>query len=100
MANADEGRKAIRLNFSHLGIHVSDLARMEDFYTRVLGFYVTDRGQLSGPAGPMDLAQGRQPGATAEAHARALPGFKPRSQRRAEMARRMGLGRASRTPRG
>ena len=25
---------------------VADLARMEDFYTRVLGFAVTDRGQL------------------------------------------------------
>ena len=29
-----------------MGIHVSDLARMEDFYTRVLGFAVTDRGAL------------------------------------------------------
>ena len=32
------------LAFSHLGFHVYDLARMEDFYTRVLGFAVTDRG--------------------------------------------------------
>lgn len=30
--------------------------------------------------------------AKAEAHARTLPGFKPRSEWRAEMARRMGLG--------
>ena len=27
--------------FSHLGIHVTDLARMEDFYTRVLGLLVS-----------------------------------------------------------
>ena len=29
-----------------MGIYVADLARMEDFYTRVLGFAVTDRGNL------------------------------------------------------
>jgi catechol-2,3-dioxygenase len=33
-------------SFSHMGIYVTDLARMEDFYTRVLGFAVTDRGLL------------------------------------------------------
>ena len=32
--------------FSHVGLYVTDLARMEDFYTRVLGFAVTDRGTL------------------------------------------------------
>ena len=31
--------------FSHFGIHVTDLARMEDFYTRVVGLLVTDRGE-------------------------------------------------------
>jgi catechol-2,3-dioxygenase len=29
-----------------MGIYVTDPARMEDFYTRVLGFGVTDRGDL------------------------------------------------------
>jgi catechol 2,3-dioxygenase len=33
-------------SFSHMGMFVADLARMEDFYTRVLGFEVTDRGLL------------------------------------------------------
>jgi catechol 2,3-dioxygenase-like lactoylglutathione lyase family enzyme len=32
--------------FSHMGMFVADLARMEDFYTRMLGFTVTDRGNL------------------------------------------------------
>jgi catechol-2,3-dioxygenase len=32
--------------FSHMGMFVADLARMEDFYTRVLGFAATDRGEL------------------------------------------------------
>lgn len=41
--------------FSHIGLYVTDIARMEGFYTRVLEFTVTDRGQLSGPNGPMDL---------------------------------------------
>ena len=177
------------LSFSHMGVYVSDIALMEDFYTRVLEFTVTDRGQLPGANGPVDLvflsrdpdehhqivlASGRpdhlafnvinqislkadslgtlkemhrrvqrahtseiapathgnalsvyvrdpegnrlelfidlpwyvsQPMklpvdltlsdevimAKAEAHARTLPGFKPRSEWRAEMARRMGL---------
>lgn len=34
------------LAFSHMGIFVADVARMEDFYTRLLGFTVTDRGKL------------------------------------------------------
>jgi catechol-2,3-dioxygenase len=32
--------------FSHMGMFVADAARMEDFYTRLLGFAVTDRGKL------------------------------------------------------
>lgn len=43
------------LTFSHFGMFVIDVALLEDFYTRVLEFTVTDRGQLPGPAGPMDL---------------------------------------------
>lgn len=43
------------LSLSHLGLYVHDLARMEDFYTRVLEFTVTDRGQLPGAHGPVDL---------------------------------------------
>jgi catechol-2,3-dioxygenase len=34
------------LTFSHFGFFVRDLERMADFYTRVLGFTVSDRGQL------------------------------------------------------
>jgi len=42
--------------FSHIGLFVRDLKLMEDFYTRVLDFTVTDRGQLPGPDGkPIDL---------------------------------------------
>ena len=43
------------LSFSHLGIFVTDLARMEDFYTRVLGFTVTDRGNLDTGRGTVSL---------------------------------------------
>ena len=32
------------LTLSHVGIYVSDMARMVDFYTRFLGFAVSDRG--------------------------------------------------------
>ncbi|MDW3688234.1 VOC family protein [Cupriavidus sp. CV2] len=43
------------LAFSHVGFYVTNLAVMEDFYTRVFEFTVTDRGQLPGSAGPVDL---------------------------------------------
>jgi catechol-2,3-dioxygenase len=41
--------------FSHVGIHVRDIARMEDFYKRVMGFIVTDRGSLDTPRGRVGL---------------------------------------------
>ena len=47
------------ISFSHLGIHVTDLARMEDFYTRVLGLLVSDRGPLS--SGPSLVFLSRDP---------------------------------------
>ena len=36
----------VALRFSHVGLFVQDMARMVDFYGRVLGFAVTDRGRL------------------------------------------------------
>ena len=36
---------AATLSLSHLELYVRDAARMEDFYTRYLGFVVSDRGQ-------------------------------------------------------
>ncbi len=47
------------VSLSHFGIHVTDLARMEDFYTRVLGLLVSDRGNL--PNGPTLLFLSRDP---------------------------------------
>lgn len=43
--------RAPNLMFSHMGLSVIDVPRMEHFYTQVLGFTVTDRGH----AGGMDL---------------------------------------------
>ncbi|MDB5803528.1 MAG: glyoxalase [Betaproteobacteria bacterium] len=43
------------LSFSHVGIFVNDIAKMEAFYTRHLEFTVTDRGRLDGPHGPVEL---------------------------------------------
>ncbi|MEO8718559.1 MAG: VOC family protein [Burkholderiales bacterium] len=34
------------VRFSHLGLYVHDIARMERFYTGLLGFVVSDRGAL------------------------------------------------------
>jgi len=43
------------LAFSHFGFFVRELARMEDFYTRVLGFTASDRGELDTPRGRVSL---------------------------------------------
>ena len=37
-----------RMAFSHMGIYVIDPERMVDFYTRVLGFSITDRAKIRG----------------------------------------------------
>ena len=34
-----------KLSFSHVGLFVADLAKMVDFYTRVLGLVISDRAQ-------------------------------------------------------
>ena len=34
------------LSFSHVGLFVRDIERMADFYARLLGFAVSDRGQM------------------------------------------------------
>lgn len=43
------------LKFSHVGIFVNDLERQAEFYSKELGFTMTDRGLLQGPNGPMEL---------------------------------------------
>lgn len=50
MAVADSAGKVPNLKFSHMGLSVKDVARMEEFYTAVLGFTVTDRGEAGGMA--------------------------------------------------
>ncbi len=40
--------RAPNLMFSHMGLSVKNMPKMEDFYTRVLGFTVTDRGEAGG----------------------------------------------------
>jgi catechol 2,3-dioxygenase len=44
----EELTRRVPLTMSHIGLYVYDLPRMEDFYTRVLGFTVTDRGKVRG----------------------------------------------------
>lgn len=43
------------LKFSHIGIYVKELEKMEQFYTEILGFFVTDRGRLNTPKGEVQL---------------------------------------------
>ena len=43
------------LSFSHIGFYVQDIDKMEQFYRELLGFFVTDRGTLSGPSGEFRL---------------------------------------------
>lgn len=43
------------LTFSHFGFYVRDIGTMEAFYTRVLGFTVSDRGELETPGGRVTI---------------------------------------------
>jgi catechol-2,3-dioxygenase len=45
---AVQTKPAPNLMFSHMGISVTDVPKMEAFYTNVLGFTVTDRGEAAG----------------------------------------------------
>jgi catechol-2,3-dioxygenase len=47
--------KRAGLSLSHMGIYVNDMARMEDFYSRVLEFTVTDQGSLDTSHGKVSL---------------------------------------------
>jgi len=51
LANPTLSSTVPNLMFSHMGFSVKDMPKMEDFYTRILGFTVTDRGNVLG----MDL---------------------------------------------
>ena len=44
--SGDHQQRRVPLSMSHIGLYVHDLPRMEDFYTRALGFTVTDRGKV------------------------------------------------------
>ena len=46
MAVLEAPDRAPRIQFSHFGINVRDLDRMEKFYTEIVGFEVTDRGSI------------------------------------------------------
>ncbi len=48
MTATAESKAAPNLMFSHMGLSVKDIGNMEEFYTRVLGFTVTDRGNAGG----------------------------------------------------
>jgi catechol 2,3-dioxygenase len=43
-----EPKTAPNLMFSHMGLSVKDIGKMEAFYTEALGFTVTDRGEAAG----------------------------------------------------
>lgn len=44
----DKSSRPPRLSFSHFGMSVSNIPKMEAFYTKILGFTVTDRGTIEG----------------------------------------------------
>lgn len=53
MTASNNGRTGLSL--SHMGFYVNDMHKVEDFYTRVLEFTVTDRGSLDTPHGKVSL---------------------------------------------
>jgi catechol-2,3-dioxygenase len=55
LPNSESTTKRTGLTLSHMGFFVNDMAKVEDFYTRVLEFTVTDRGTLPSPRGLVNL---------------------------------------------
>jgi len=55
LPKSEQTTKRTGLALSHMGFFVSDMAKVEDFYTRVLEFTVTDRGTLPSPRGTVSL---------------------------------------------
>ena len=47
-------------SLGHIGLHCNDFPTMLDFYTRVLGFTVTDRTAPTPTATPASSPRGRQ----------------------------------------
>lgn len=45
---SNSGSETYSLAFSHVGIFVTDMDKMVDFYANVLGFFITDQGVLNG----------------------------------------------------
>jgi len=50
------------LTLSHAVLHVHDLPTMLDYYTRVLGFAITDRGPIGPPGSPEIVFMSQDPG--------------------------------------
>lgn len=48
MSNSEDKKVPVNLKFSHMGLSVKDIDRMERFYTEALNFTVTDRGLAGG----------------------------------------------------
>ena len=47
----------LNAQLTHFGIHAIDLDRMVDFYTRVMGFVISDRGQARSGANVVFMTQ-------------------------------------------
>jgi catechol 2,3-dioxygenase len=48
MNTTDQRATAPNLTFSHMGLSVIDMPKMEEFYSQVLGYTITDRGVAGG----------------------------------------------------
>lgn len=46
----DIAEQSYQMAFSHVGFFVTDMEKMADFYSRVMGFFITDKGVLKGKA--------------------------------------------------
>lgn len=51
---------ALNAQFTHFGVHATDLDRMVDFYTRVMGFVISDAGTSSSGARIVFMTQNPQ----------------------------------------
>src|ERR1041384_6475438 len=69
------------LTLSHVGVFVTDMPKMVDFYSNFLGFAISDRGELAGGRGGFGVMTA-DPAAASPGRARERPAGGSRLQHR------------------
>jgi catechol 2,3-dioxygenase-like lactoylglutathione lyase family enzyme len=84
------------LVFSHFGVYCHDVAALEDFYTRVMGFAVSDCGHVH--AGPVEFDMSFMTRRPWEHHQLVIAGGRAKEATAADLSRMYQLTRKQAVP--